>query len=59
MVNLVGGMRDRHDSIRHIGALEMGSDIRILNVAWNRAVPSIYRGTSLVPLLFSRKSMIL
>jgi hypothetical protein len=52
MVNLVGGMCNRHDSIWNTRDLEMGFSVRILNVAWHSAVPSIYRGTSLVPLLF-------
>jgi hypothetical protein len=59
MVNLVGSMCGCHDSIWNTRALEMGSDIRVHYVAWYSAVPSIIRGTSLVPLLFSRKSMIL
>lgn len=54
MVNLVGSMRCSHSSIRNIRALEMGSDIRVYYVAWHSAVPSIIRGTSLVPLFISR-----
>lgn len=41
MVNLVGGMCDRHDSILHIRALEMGFSVRVYYVAWYSAVPSI------------------
>lgn len=59
MVNLVGSMRCSHSSIRNTRALEMGSDIRVYYVAWHSAVPSIIRGTSLVPLLFSRKLLFL
>ena len=56
MVNLVGSMRCSHSSIRNIRALEMGSDIWVYYVAWHSAVPSIIRGTSLVPLfIFAKK----
>ena len=54
MVNTMGSMRSCHDSIWNTRALEMGYSICIYNVAWYSAVPSIIRGTSLVPLLFSR-----